>query len=546
VPDVDKPSQSHRSGNAEQEVSRRLLADVEQWPRPRNDEPILPIRHQDLMRSLAGCKPLATEKAFLEITPLDLGRPPQRHHGAAIRPDLAFAAAALPAAPPEMLFAAAQPGQIPDVPELEKRLKEKFDKQAPVDRIATVITRMPENASLHLDGKKLTLETNFGRMFEAIPGVHLDANAWQVLNNLKAISLEGDRFTAQLTRPTVIKGFDINAQGLRFGELQIGDVRSPRLTFNVLFDAKEGTAALTEIEGLRISGAGGILKFPITRVELTNKDGKQELVVNVKVGQRDVTVALPSAQAFPGVGHELLKNVVGTLADLKTILNTRELGKVADKIPEQGLRDLVKNLFKGIKSCDKVGDQFIVTRDNGTVNYDAGGARVTISTDARFKIGQDADRPTLTDVRGLTVSFPLPEEMHLGSRYTAAVKALALGEAAADGSRNLVITADNIVERLSMRVDKDLVPVLDSSNNYSVSLLAKNPLSDRPNDKLELGLRFTKDGQLNLNASEIADMISRMTWQASDLSLAGAGFAVIAGGTKLASWGASAYRWLFE
>lgn len=510
--------------------------------------PALPQQHLDFAPlDLSG---KATSKASQVLADIQtINAAPNNGRG----PDIAqlvpagpprIGALAKPLGPGDLLVAAG--GPVEDPTAAERRVRDSFDKQTPVEKFSTVANRMPEQASLKIEGDKLTLATNFGRMLEAIPGVRLDANAWQTLNNLQAISLDGDKFTAELARPTVLRGIEVNIQGIKLGELTMGDIRSPKVTFNVSFDATAGTAALTNIEGLKLSAAGGLLKFSITKVELRNKDDKQEVVATVRAGSRDVEFALPSSQAFPGIEPSILRNTVGTIADLKSVLNSRDVSRFADQIPQQGLRELIKTLCKGVSSIDKKGDQFTIVRDNGTMIYDVGGTKVTVQNNVSFKINSDVSQPGLTDVKGLVVSLPLPDQLQLGSRYIAHIKSLQLGPASADQTRDMTIEADNVLERVKLRVDNHLRPQPDAQGNYEIDVRAKNIISDRPGDKLDVHLRLDKTGQLNLTTAEIADIVAKTSWQASDLSFAGAGLAVIAGGSKLASWGAQAYHWLFE
>jgi hypothetical protein len=52
---------------------------------------------------------------------------------------------------------------------------------------------------------------------------------------------------------------------------------------------------------------------------------------------------------------------------------------------------------------------------------------------------------------------------------------------------------------------------------------------------LDVRLRVT-NGQLNMTGGEVADLVSRATWQAADFSPDGAGLTIISGAAKVYSW----------
>jgi len=60
---------------------------------------------------------------------------------------------------------------------------------------------------------------------------------------------------------------------------------------------------------------------------------------------------------------------------------------------------------------------------------------------------------------------------------------------------------------------------------------------------MDIDVRIGRNGNVNMEPSEVLDIVSRLTWQAADLSPAGGGFAITAVATKVGSWFSS---WFLE
>jgi hypothetical protein len=59
---------------------------------------------------------------------------------------------------------------------------------------------------------------------------------------------------------------------------------------------------------------------------------------------------------------------------------------------------------------------------------------------------------------------------------------------------------------------------------------------------MNLNIRMGKDGNVNMKVSEILDIVSDLTWQASDVSLTGGSLAVASTYSQIASWISSIFE----
>jgi hypothetical protein len=415
------------------------------------------------------------------------------------------------------LDAALKP-RIEDPRVVEARTVEKFKTQPIVDKAFTVLNRLPDKIDVAIDKDKIALTTDFVKAIEAIPGVKLDDEMKGYLSKLKTVSFENGQFKLKMDKAIDVK---------------IGTV-GPEISFDVKNDpSKPDGVGLTNIKGVTI------LAMPVESLSLKEDKGKTVLKVTGnffgKQVEKDVD---PAAQ---GANPELLRQAIGQLAEYKPMLQNRDFGKFTNDVPD-GFRDTVNEMLKGVSSITKDGSTFTLRRTNGVSKFDFGGPSLDVQSAVSFKLGTDPDAPSIKDLTGITVSLPLPDKLGMGDKYTASLKGLSLGYSDSDGGRTIKVDADNVIESVKVRLDSEFKPRTDGAGNWNLNVRGSNPLSNDRNQKMDIDVRIGRDGKVNMQPSEVLDIVSRLTWQASDVSGTGASLALSAGVAKVSSW----ISWLFE
>lgn len=419
----------------------------------------------------------------------------------------------------------------------QKSPEERLRELPPVGQVALLFNRMPDKANFSIKDGKISFSTDFAKMVEVAPTVRLDPNAREVLNRVKSIDLEGDKFTARLDKPASFK-VDVDLKLVKVKEIQFGTDKNPNVSFDVKFDPKDpGGIAIEKIEGLTVKTDVG-LSVAVRGLALKTKDGKPVVEMTIDNPLRvppTITVQHPLEKVVPGIESGTMTNIIRALADAKTSLQKKDLSAYIDHITEPGLRDTVKKLAEGVTSITKDGDKVTITRNNGTAEYSMGGPSIKVSPYLSFRIGNDPDAPRIFDVEGVMFAVPLPSELKIGDKYFTGIKEISLGHASSDGSRTLTVRTDSDVKSASLRLNKDMQPATDGNGTFYIDSRVKNLLSDNRHDALDVRLRIT-NGQLNMSGGEVADIVSRATWQAADFSPSGAGLVIISGAAKVYSW----------
>lgn len=420
----------------------------------------------------------------------------------------------------------------------EKTPEERLAELPPVGQVAYVFSRLPDKFDLTMKDGKVGFATDFRAFVEAVPGVRLDKNAADLLGSLKSMDLQGDKFSARLDKPQKI-AVDVDLKVARVKEIRFGTVANPNVSFEVKFDPKDPDGiAIKNIEGLRLATDFGGLEIAVRGLALKTKDGKPvvEMTVDnpIKVPPT-VTVTQPLEKVVPGVDAAVVKHIVHALADAKSSLQKKDFAPYIEHVTEPGLRETLKKISEGVTNVSKDGDKVTLTRNNGVIDYSLGGPSIKIYPNISFRIGKDPDAPHIHDVQGIAFAVPLPAELRIGEKYFTGIKEIGLGYAGPDGSRRVTVRTDGEVKNASVRLNGSMQPATDGGGSFYVDASVKNILSDNRGDNLAVRLRIT-NGQLNMTSGEIADIVSRATWQAADASPAGAGLAVIAAGAKVYSW----------
>ncbi len=401
----------------------------------------------------------------------------------------------------------------------ERRLIDKFTSQPIIEKTATILNRLPHKIHMTFEKGKTSVSTDFVKAVEAIPGVKLDAETRDYLSRLKTVSLENGKYGMKLDRPI---------------DLKIGTLAAD-ISFDVAYDPSKP-------EGVGLKGIQGLSIFNVDIDEMTVRtdNGKNEITVSGLMFGRRITTPIDLTKH--GVNGEILKNAIGQLAEYKPMLENRDFGKFTKDIPE-GFKNTVTDMVKGVSSISKDGDQYTLKRNNGRATFDFNGPTVDVNPEVTFKIGSDSDSPSIKDLRGLSVSFPLPTELEMGSKYSTNIKGVSLGYADRNGGRSIQVDTDNLTDYIRVRVGGDFKPQTDGRGNWNLNVRGSNPLSEDRSDKMDIDVRIGRNGNVNMEPSEVLDIVSRLTWQAADLSPAGGGFAITAVATKVGSWFSS---WFLE
>lgn len=409
--------------------------------------------------------------------------------------------------------------RAPETPEeIEKRVVDKFAKQPIIDKAVTIMNRLPDKIDIDIQKDKMSITTDFVKALEAIPGVKLDKEARDYLSKVKAIEFADGRYGIKLDKAI---------------DLKIGT-----LAKEVSFDVKNDTSkpdgvGLTGIKGLSILGAD------VTELTVNTEGGKNAVNVTGQLFGRKISHEIDLSKY--GANGELLKKAIGQLAEYKPMFQKRDFGKFTNDIPE-GFRTTVQDLLSGVSKISKDGDTYTIKRNNGVAKFDFGGPQISVSPEVKFKLGKNADAPSLTDVSGITFSMPLPEKLQLGEKYITNIKGVSLGYAENDGGRSVRVDIDNQIDSVRVRLGSDFKPRTDGDGNWNLNVRGSNPLSERKGDKMDINLRMGKSGNINMKASEILDIVSNLTWQASDFSVTGVSMGAAATYSKVASWISSLFE----
>lgn len=423
---------------------------------------------------------------------------------------------------------------------------ESFKEAEPLEKIMLVISRLPQKAALEVGKDSLSFWTDFAKLAESIPGVKLEGPAKDVAQALRSVDVVENKFVAKLASEVNVP-FEHRIPLLgKTKEFVLGD-KDAQIKFDLSVEKEKGDSiSLSNICGLAIKMEGD-RSLAIHKLTLESKKGVPVLSVTLdnpakrpasipeRLWPRTVTVPVPLDIVAPGLSEDFLKGVIRTLNDVQSVLNKKDFSQLLQHIPEQGLRNTADALLKGVSSIYKNGDQISIRRKNGDVKHDLGGPDLTIKPDVSFRVGKDAAAPRVFDVHGIQFSVPLPEEFKAGARLRTNITGVDLGPRDEAGNRAVTVSTGVLLDKVSTRIDKQMQPVKDREGNWYVNVRMRNLLSENVNDKLDATLRLGKNGGINMKPSEILDIVSRASGQASDFSFKGAGLAAFSIETKVAS-----------
>ena len=407
---------------------------------------------------------------------------------------------------------------------------ERFKNEDSLEKALHIISRLPENVQLRLDGKKASLQTDFTKLVEAIPTLCLNDRTKTLLDAAKNITVDGDHISVQLKQS--IK-FPINKTEPLVGkitELAVGDEKQ-QLSFENGIDKSGQRLTLKEIHGLNINLENG-KSIGIREISLDASGSKPMLNVTFdnpkecpskmmeKFWPKTITLAFPLESISAGTSSDLARAAITGIKEIKSALQDRDAQGALDSIANADLREKVKEILGGLSSLTKIGNAFEIARSGGVIHHDLGGAELTLQKNVRFKLDHGAAGTSVSAIDGISLSALLPTKLGLGDNYITSPSSITLSPKYGS-HRTLTVRADNVIQSASISIDDNFKPRTDAHGNWSVDTVIKNPLSAGEKGRLNFRFQFDQNGKFQNKSSDILDFISRATWQASEFSRSG-------------------------
>src|SRR5207253_1386603 len=101
---------------------------------------------------------------------------------------------------------------------------------------------------------------------------------------------------------------------------------------------------------------------------------------------KTITVPLPLDKLAKGVDTSALPNVILALADVKQVLQDRDVSRVMGTTGDAGVDGLIKQLASGLTSIEKHGERIVINRDNGNAKLSLGGPDITVGPTVTCKL----------------------------------------------------------------------------------------------------------------------------------------------------------------
>jgi hypothetical protein len=425
----------------------------------------------------------------------------------------------------------------------EAREAKKFQSENNLDKSVHLAARLPENLRLEFSNKGAGLQTDFVKLAKVVPGVEMDKTTTDVLSSIKSARVADSTASVLFNREAKLPvGKDVPLLG-KVSDISLG--AAGELKFKTTIDAQSKAVALTDIEGmnLKIEGGKDVAIRGISTRMVENKptisvtiDNPKERNPNIPEAfwPKTITVPLPLDKVAPGLDTSALPNVILALADVKQVLQDKDVSRIMGTTGDAGVDGLIKQLASGLTSIEKRGQQITINRDNGNAKLNLGGPDITVAPTVTCTLKGDGDSVKVTNITGLDITIPLPAQ--LGNRMTTPLQEVSLDSKDWRGNRDLVIRTGRLLEVVRVNVDGNLQPVKDGQGNWGATitmpnLAVKNDLSQ----KFTFKLKLDANNNINMSASEVASIVGDATWEAADLSLYGAASVITSGLSKGAS-----------
>jgi len=405
---------------------------------------------------------------------------------------------------------------------------------------ARIAARLPERISIQLTKDKVSglsqasCATDFLKLAYMFCPERLNDEACKVLKEIKSISLSNGRFTVELAVPLKfgcsVKSDRRPQEKMEFGHVEVGTDKDPRITFKVKRQSKDdGGIEISDIKGVSFETPAG--RVPFTRVVL-HGDGACTLTSSLFPGcEVSRRIAVPTA--LQGVDPKRLSEAITTFDDLRNVVETKDISRFTNSIQQEEVRNAVCNFIAGLTSIEKDGTTYKVRQEHGRINCSFGAARVSVMPDIKFNFDANPHAPSVEDVSGVNFSLFLPPRLGLGKFYDISIKSVELGKRC-DGQSLVTVKTDE-ADAVQFRLGDDLRPAGDLDGNWMLRLRGSNPLCDDKRMMATVNLRMGANMRPNPTFGQGAEIVSHLSWQARDWTLAGASYAEWSALTKLVS-----------
>jgi hypothetical protein len=427
--------------------------------------------------------------------------------------------------------------------EKEAREARAFKSADNLGKSVQLASRLPENLKLDFSDKGAGLQTDFVKLATVVPGVEMDRTTTDVLSSIKSARVTDTTASVLFNKEAKLPvGQDVPILG-KVTDISLGG--TGELKFKTSIEAQSNSVALSDIQGMNLKIEGG-KDVAIRGISTRMVNDKQSVFVTIdnpkerspsfpeKLWPKTITVPMPLEKVAPGADTSSLPSVIRSLADVKQVLQDRDVSRIMGTTGDAGADGLIKQLASGLTSIEKRGEDITINRDNGNAKLNLGGPDITVAPTVTCKLKGDGNSVKVTDITGLDITIPLPAE--LGSRMTTPLREVALGSKDSRGNRDLLIRTGKLLEAVRVNVDSNLQPVKDAQGNWGVQITMPNlAVKDDLSQKFTFKLKLDSSNNINMSASEVADIVGDATWEAADLSLHGAANVITSGVAKTAS-----------
>lgn len=440
--------------------------------------------------------------------------------------------------------------------EREEAEKRQFNNAPVEEKIAQSLLRLPDKLSIKIDDKSLSIKTDFLGLAKMVPGTEIDPGTGKILGSLKELSIQHEKDASKVSLEfNSAQTWKLDKVSLpmlgKISELKLTD-KEGKLNFNLKTETLKDGATVVKIEhiqGLKLA-TENLGDMQINALRLTNRAGKLGLEFAAgpvpKDGAEPFYLPFPLASVAGDKDLSSIAPMLSKVADFEKLIKSRDLSPLIENLPADasGFSETITKFLSSIESVEKNGRDITILRKNGTVKQDLGGAELSISPVVGLRLGSRANAPSLDKISGVNVAVDVPSQLGFpNNKMNVPIESLTMSTRDSAGRRTVSVgtAGSQVADYVSVRLDGNMKPVRDSNGDFYVNTRVANLLSENSRDKLYLSLRFNSSNQLDMKTSEVLGIVSRASAQGADLSLAGAGKALIADVTAVGA----GISWLF-
>jgi hypothetical protein len=371
-----------------------------------------------------------------------------------------------------------------------RRYLEEWSRLSDMARAALAWSKLPNSVDLKSsqNGRSIELASDkFSGFFEAIPGLRLDKTVRDLLEGIRSISLKDNqlKLEGEITTKT--------QEGL---PLILNNV-----TVDVIADPTDkDKIQLRNIKGMSCAG------LAIKEADLTFKRDNPDGIVRLQV---EVTNPVPKFLRELGAPQEdkiklpeiplsKAEAVNPIIDELRKKAGERDYVRMAEALTANDLPKELHDLIGSITGRSKRGDDLIITRTKATT-HDLGGLTATLAERIEAKVTINEKEARLENIKGIDFKVPLPAEVKKLLKMDgldSKLKELSLAAVDSAGNRILNIKFDSgsLVESMSIKVGKDMAPVLDKTGRMTVDIVAAKTFeTDGKKETLRLPISVSFD-----------------------------------------------------